>query len=102
MCQFNKGDFVYRELRSNSKWLSIHKCIDETDTRGDIISFADMTVNTKGYPYKSFDVWPLCFQTNVLVERLATEDEKQMLLDCIDKNGYTWDAENFEIKPKIK
>lgn len=98
--EFKEGDFVYRKLSNGSEWVSIHKGIDKTDTSGDIISSADITIAGSNHPYKSFDVWPLCFQTDVEIERLATEDEKQRLLDFIDENGYVWDAEKLEIKRK--
>ncbi len=98
--EFKEGDFVYRKLNNGAEWISIHKGIDKTDTKGDIISFADITINDNNYPYKSFEVWPLCFQTDVKIERLATKYEKQQLLESIDESGYVWDAEKLEIKRK--
>jgi hypothetical protein len=97
--EFKKGDFVYRELTDDGKWVSIHCKIDKNNDEGNVISFADKRLD---YNYLNVEAYPLTSSRRVKFERLATEEEKQQLLNALDTKGYIWDAEKLEIREKVK
>lgn len=94
---FNKGDFVYRKLDNGTEWISIQDMI--VDECGEIYTFADVMLNGQ---YKGVNTpsWSLCCSSEVMEERLATEEEKNLLLKKIDGIGYVWNENTLEMLPK--
>ena len=95
---FQAGTFVYRELISGCKWVSIHKCIDKSNPLGDVISFADITIE-ETHPFITVTTGSLCSTDEIVDERLATEEEKNMVIGKLKSRGYTWDAERLKVVP---
>ena len=93
---FQAGTFVYRELISGSKWVSIHKCIDKSNPHGDVISFADVTIETAN-PFIEVTTGSLCSTGEIVNERVATEEEKNLAIEKLKSRGYTWDAEKLKV-----
>lgn len=58
--------------------------------------------NTMKPKFKKMDDLSLCFSTKIIEERFATEEEKQLFLKALDKNGYMWDEEKLEVREKQK
>lgn len=96
---FHKGDFVYRKLDDGNEWISIQDRIVDDDERGDIFTFADVMPNGT-HKEVNTPSWPLCFSSVVVEERLATEEEKNLLLKKIDEIGYVWNENTLEMNPK--
>ena len=96
---FHKGDFVYRKLDNGTEWISIQDRVVDDDERGDIFTFADVMLNGK-HKGVNQPSWPLCFSSEVVEDRLATEEEKNLLLKKIDEIGYVWNENTLEINPK--
>ena len=88
-----KGDFVYRKI-GGIEWISIHNHIAGEN----VYSIFNLTKD--GWKGKVLNTVPLCSMCNITQERLATEEEKQELLNVLDENGYVWDEEKLELRKK--
>lgn len=81
--QFKKGDFVFGVNSSGKDWIGIFK-------NGDIDNFeyfSRIVSNVLNYNDNSF----------ITIERLATSEEKQLLIDKMRENGKDWDFEKMEV-----
>lgn len=91
---FKKGDFL---VFDETNLCFIFNNIIENKTN----YFYGFYLDTKRVKDGCFERWVLSNKTL----RLATDEEKQLLLDKMHENGYDWDAEKMEVvkyrwKPK--
>ena len=83
---FKKGDIVYHNTGVN-KWVFIY-----TNTRnGDYNGLSCVHPITGEY-------YPIYNNEVGVYSRLATDSEKQLLFDALEKEGKYWDAEALEVK----
>ena len=87
--KFKKGDFVVLDER----WISIYKGRGTSETC--ISDYCGCWINPEGYP--SPGVHDGAYRSVDNSIRLATEEEKQDLLDMLAKKGLMWDAEKLEL-----
>ena len=93
---FNDGDFVY-SINNVCEFVMIYKSRKEC-------SYANYHASIYMRQCEnlvSYNDWSVCYDA-----RIATEEEKQLLIDALHADGKDWDAENKQIvdcrrKPKI-
>ena len=84
-CEFKDGDIVAAPIYLGATWIGIFKQYDETDETTFGV-YCSLTSTGRFNDTSS--------RRHVLAgTHLATEEEKQKLLQVIKKNGYKWDAE---------
>ena len=89
---FKDGDFIFTIMDDGSGWISIYKEMDSEDV------FTYVDYSAKGRKVYSGENNELCAREFVSVQRLATEEEKEMLLKIIAEEGYKWNAESKELE----
>ena len=96
--RFKKGDFIYQ-----SGFICIY---NGDDKHGAIQFFAlipwdwDENTSTEKYDVRPTEKPKIGIGYINNETRLATEDEKTLLLTAIEYNGYVWDAEKLELRKK--
>ena len=95
--EFNDGDFVATK-NYRGKFLMIYN-----SERGNSSAYYHAATYNEYYECRvvSYNDWCFCYDFHI-----ATEGEKQLLLDALDADGKDWDADNKQIvdcrrKPKI-
>lgn len=86
--EFKDGDFCVSSADGSYLWIYIYK---SNRTYYSSFSHAIMVVASKKIEYNS---WCDTLEENT---RLATEEEKQLLLDVLHANGKDWDADKKQI-----
>lgn len=98
---FKEGDVIYVETKA-SRWVSIFK----NDTGNQMFTYTDYNLGNNNFYGADHEVMSLCLKHTILEKRIATEEEKQKLLQAIKEHGYTWNAETKTleklVKPKFK
>ena len=98
--EFHDGDILFLETKHS--WIFIFK---QNENKEYIYNYVAVPAFTTDFSIFITDS-PLCFKENVSKIRLATDEEKQRLFDCIKANGYHWDAETKTLEklvgPKFK
>ena len=94
--EFKDGDFVATNNLSG-KFLIIYKSKRELSDA----YYHAATYNGYCENYVAYNDWCVCYDA-----RIATEEEKQFLLDALHTNGKDWDADKKQIvdyrcKPKV-
>ena len=96
--KFHDGDILF--LEDTHSWIFIYK---ENESKEYIYQYVAVSACTTDSSVFITDS-PLGFKVSKI--RLATEEEKQKLFDCIKANGYHWNGETktleILIKPKFK
>ena len=97
--KFKDGDIITTIVRKNYVFYSIYKNIKDKE----IMTYVDYCLNgDRIYNFNGV----LCFDNEIIEQRLSTEEEKQKLFDAIKENGYKWNAETKTleklIEPKFK
>ena len=96
--KFKKGDIIYCEYtrQGGSSWVAINDSIDSIGV-GLTLASLMITSNSKDEPK-----WHLDIDNYQNVEldmiRIATDSEKQLLFDALEKDGKYWDSESLEVK----
>lgn len=93
-CQFKDGDFIYSESADKYIWISIFKeyLCDGQKTHADLSVKSNIIFTNSDVPFcKMVD-------NEVEYQRLATDEEKQQLLEALHSNGYKWNAEAKKIE----
>lgn len=98
--KFKKGDFVARVYDSCEPYILLMGDTDWSSPNNHVrcICFVDLD-GGKFYVPKSTNCW--CSVEEFYEQgsyRLATDEEKEKLIDAIEKHGYVWDAENLELR----
>lgn len=106
---FEDGDVIFTHANClkvglGNTWVSIYK----ENRNGGVATYVDYAEDGSDY-YSDLDGDKafLCMESDILRQRLATEEEKQKLFDAIKSNGYRWNAETkileklIEIKFKV-
>ncbi len=107
-CKFKDGDIIFThanclEFGVGNTWISIY----QENRNGGVATYVDYAEDGSDY-YSNIDGDKafLCFEKDILRQRLATEEEKQKLFDAIKANGYKWNAETKTleklVEPKFK
>lgn len=94
--EFKDGDFVY-SINDVCEFVMIYKSKKEC-------SYANYHASIYIWQYENhvlYNDWSVCYDA-----RIATEEEKQLLLDALHADGKDWDADNKQIvdykwEPKI-
>lgn len=81
---FKDGDIIFTQLED--KWVSIFKEYSNEKCR----THVDLNIEKNNY---FDDTHCLCKISNIIEQRLATEEEKKRLFDAINEHGYRWNAE---------
>lgn len=92
--RFKKGDILYCEYFRNGgcQWICINDDIGENG-HGDYFAILIIESNCiSEVRYESFQ------NVELDVFRLATNSEKQLLFDALEKDGKYWDSESLEVK----
>lgn len=91
---FKDGDFIYSESADKYLWISIFKEYFNDGQK----THVDLCVKSN-IIYTDSDA-PFCNRTDDEVEyqRLATDEEKQQLLEALHSEGYNWNAEAKKIE----
>lgn len=108
-CKFKDGDVIFTHANSlkvglGNTWISIYK----ENRNGGVATYVDYAEDRSDYYYSDLDGDKafLCMESDILYQRLATEEEKQKLFDAIKVNGYKWNAETKTleklVEPKFK
>lgn len=96
--KFHDGDILF--LEDTHSWIFIYR---ENKSKEYIYQYVAVSACTTDFSVIITDS-PLGFKVSKI--RLATEEEKQKLFDCIKANGYHWNDETktleILIKPKFK
>lgn len=96
--RFKKGDFIH-----NRDWTCIYYGVKDN---GAILFFAfipwdwDRNTSTERYDVRPTEKPKIGLGYINKETRLATEEEKTLLLTAIEYNGYEWDAEKLELRKK--
>lgn len=96
--RFRKGDFIH-----NRDWICIYYGVKDN---GAIQFFAfipwdwDRNTSTERYDVRPTEKPKIGIGYINNETRLATEDEKTLLLSAIEYKGYVWDAEKLELRNK--
>lgn len=96
--RFKKGDFIH-----NRNWTCIYYGVNDN---GAIQCFAfipwdwDRNTSTEWYDVRPTEKPKIGVGYINKETRLATEDEKALLLSAIEYNGFEWDAEKLELRKK--
>lgn len=85
--EFNDGDFVY-SINNVCEFTMIYKSKKECSYANYHASIYMGQLEN----YVSYNDWCVCYDA-----RIATEEEKQLLLDALHAEGKDWDAENKKI-----
>ena len=97
--KFHDGDILFLEDTTHS-WIFIYK---ENESKEYIYQYVAVSACTTDFSAIITDS-PLGFKVSKI--RLATEEEKQKLFDCIKANGFHWNDETktleILIRPKFK
>ena len=95
VAEFKVGDILVDCLGPARTWgISIFKCISEkNDNLFDIYALFDAEYNGIINIGESGDEWDY-----IEDQRLATEEEKQLLFDALKKEGKKWNADKLEIE----
>ena len=104
---FKDGDIIFTHANClnvglGNTWISIFK----ENRTGGVATYVDYCNESKNYytylEYKGL----LCDIKDILLQRFATEKEKEKLFDTIKENGYKWNPETKTleklIEPKFK
>lgn len=83
------GDFVYVELKNGSKYIFIKN-------KGEELSGKYISLNVC-YGFLSNDCPKCCEDSDIILIRPATDDEKSQLLSKLHKTGKDWNAEKKSI-----
>lgn len=101
--KFENGDIIFTTTKGTTqihKWLSIFK----NNIDGKFNTYVSIHLNDEDII--QFKHTYLCNNSDIIDQRLATEDEKQKLFDVIRKKGYKWNAEKKVLEklivPKFK
>lgn len=106
---FVDGDIICTKTKGNHKWLSIYKELEGHYLR----TYANISLdNNLCFYCNRLTSNILCSKEEISEQRLATEEEKEILFQVIKANGYKWNSETntleelikprFEVKDKIK
>lgn len=102
--KFKVGDIIFTRTKLGQNygfdWISIFK-----EFQSDIcVNYLNLCLNDYALYYHEgdavlFDIGVILTldSSNIIEQRLATEDEKQQLFDTIKKSGYKWNAENRKL-----
>lgn len=97
-CPFKDGDILYVKT-PNTEFIFIYK-------NNDLYNIYDYVASSKRGAFYYNTSYSLCDKRDILNIRLATEEEKEKLLDIIKENGYKWNAETKTLEkfitPKFK
>ena len=107
-CKFKDGDIIFTHANCikvglGNTWISIY----QEKRNGGIATYVDCAEDGSDY-YSNIDGDKplLCFEKDILRQRLATKEEKQKLFKAIKEHGYKWNAETKTleklIEPKFK
>lgn len=106
--KFKDGDIIFTHANClkvglGNTWISIFK-----ETRnGGVATYVDCCENDVDY-YDDLDGDKplLCMESDILRQRLATQEEKEKLFEKIKENGYKWNADTKTleklVEPKFK
>lgn len=105
---FEDGDVIFTHANClkvglGNTWISIYK----ENRNGGVATYVDYAEDGSDY-YSELvgDKAFLCMESDILRQRLATEEEKQKLFQAIKDNGYKWNAETKTleklVEPKFK
>ena len=91
---FKDGDIIFTHANClnvglGNTWISIFK---ENRNSG-VATYVDYCNESKDYYTYLEDKSLLCEIKDILLQRFATEEEKQKLFDAIKENGYKWNHE---------
>ena len=91
ICPFKKGDFIVKECIGDIKFIAIFS------------HFGGLYKYTTNYlcllkPDGKFKLGPDFGIGNIHEARLATKEEKEELLDAIERNGYTWNSDTLTLE----
>lgn len=107
-CKFKDGDVVFTHANClkvgvGNAWISIFK----EKRNGGVATYIDYAEDGSDY-YSDLDGDKafLCMESDIIRQRLSTEEEKQKLFQAIKENGYRWNAETKTLEklivPKFK
>ena len=93
---FKDGDIICTKIKNGNKWLSIYKELEGRNLR----TYASIVLDNLSFYCKGI----LCRKEEISEQRLATEEEKEILFQAIKDNGYHWNDETktLEELPKFK
>ena len=91
--EFKEGDIIYTLLESDLEFISIFKKANET------LIYTYVALGSTLY---RGNMSGLCKKTDIVLQRLATEEEKKKLFDAIKDSGYRWNAEKKTLEELIK
>lgn len=92
-CQFKDGEIIYTLIEGDLEFISIFKKASET------LIYTYVALGSTLY---RGNMNGLCKKTDIVLQRLATEEEMQKLFDAIKDNGYRWNAEKKTLEELIK
>ena len=97
--KFKKGDIVYCEYKKcgGSSWVAINSNLDNFGLGITFASFM-LTSNSDDVDPKGSVQYNDGQNIELDVFRLATNSEKQLLFEALEKEGKYWDSENLEVK----
>ena len=93
--KFHDGDILF--LEDTNSWIFIFK---ENESKEYIYQYVAVPARTINSIFINDS--PLCFKEDDSKIRLATEEEKQKLFDCIKANGFHWNDETKTLEILIK
>ena len=96
--KFKKGDLLYCEYFSHGScsWVCIN---DNINDKGYGKYFACLLIKGNRDKINVFKLKKASYQNVDLdIIRLATDSEKQLLFDALEKEGKYWDSESLEVK----
>lgn len=100
---FEDGDVIFTHANClkvglGNTWISIYK----ENRNGGVATYVDYAEDGSDY-YSELDGDKafLCMESDILRQRLATEEEKQKLFDAIKAKGYKWNEETKSLE-KLK
>lgn len=101
---FEDGDVIFThgnclKVGLGNTWISIYK----ENRNGGVATYVDYAEDGSDY-YSDLDGDKgfLCMESDILRQRLATEEEKQRLFQAIKDNGYNWNAETKTLEKLIE
>lgn len=101
--KFKDGDVVFTHANClkvgvGNAWISIFK----EKRNGGVATYIDYAEDGSDYySYLDGDKAFLCMESDILRQRLATEEEKQKLFQVIKDNGYKWNAETKTLEKLV-
>jgi hypothetical protein len=100
-CKFKGGDIVVIKTSHNFIFYSIYQGIENRE----VLTYVDYYLGSNKLMFNT-TFHSLCFTDEIVEQRLATKEEKEILFKAIKDDGYEWNPEtktlNKLVEPKFK